>query len=118
MVLLHKYHLILNNSYPKYNNIYICVIIINTGYTLVVLFQVGIGLKPGTKVETVVPYIEAIDMVLIMTVEPGFGGQKFMGDMMPKVRTSLRLISYQKVAPITKFSATFFPVEFFKSSHS
>ena len=48
--------------------------------------MVGVGLKPGTKVETVVPYIEHVDTVLIMTVEPGFGGQKFMSDMMPKVR--------------------------------
>ena len=49
----------------------------------------GIGLKPGTAVEEVLPYVELVDMVLIMTVEPGFGGQKFMADMMPKV-SSLR----------------------------
>lgn len=49
--------------------------------------QVGIGIKPGTPVEEVLPYAEQVDMVLVMTVEPGFGGQKFMEDMMPKVET-------------------------------
>lgn len=48
-------------------------------------FQAGIGIKPKTPVEVLDPFIDLVDMVLIMTVEPGFGGQKFMGDMMPKV---------------------------------
>ena len=46
----------------------------------------GLALKPGTPVETVFPYLNDLYMVLIMTVEPGFGGQKFMEDMLPKVR--------------------------------
>jgi ribulose-phosphate 3-epimerase len=49
--------------------------------------RVGMVIKPGTPVERLFPYIEAIDLVLIMTVEPGFSGQKFMPDMMIKVRT-------------------------------
>ena len=48
--------------------------------------QVGIGIKPATPVEDVLPYIDQIDMVLVMTIEPGFGGQKFMEDMMPKCK--------------------------------
>ncbi|XP_015522667.2 ribulose-phosphate 3-epimerase [Neodiprion pinetum] len=48
--------------------------------------KVGIALKPGTPVNVVVDYIDMADMVLIMTVEPGFGGQKFMEPMMNKVR--------------------------------
>jgi len=45
----------------------------------------GIVIKPKTPAEAVFPYLDKVYMVLVMTVEPGFGGQSFMSDMMPKV---------------------------------
>lgn len=46
----------------------------------------GLVIKPNTPASAVFPYLDKIDLVLIMTVEPGFGGQSFMADMLPKVR--------------------------------
>ena len=51
--------------------------------------EVGIALKPGTPWTEVIQWIDSVEMILIMTVEPGFGGQKFMMEMMSKV-TELR----------------------------
>lgn len=48
--------------------------------------KVGLTIKPKTPASSVFPYLEKLDMVLIMTVEPGFGGQSFMGDMLPKIK--------------------------------
>ena len=47
--------------------------------------KVGISLKPSTPANAIKPYLEMIDMVLIMTVEPGFGGQKFIPSMLNKI---------------------------------
>ena len=46
----------------------------------------GIVVKPNTPAEAIAPYLNRVDLVLVMTVEPGFGGQKFMEHMMPKLR--------------------------------
>lgn len=45
----------------------------------------ALAVKPNTPIESVYPYLDKLYMVLVMTVEPGFGGQKYMADMMPKV---------------------------------
>ena len=47
--------------------------------------KAGVVVKPKTPAEAVLPFLDDCDIVLVMTVEPGFGGQSFMADMMPKV---------------------------------
>ncbi len=53
----------------------------------------GLSLRPRTSFEALMPYIGLVDLVLIMTVEPGFGGQSFMRDMMGKVELARRAAS-------------------------
>ncbi len=53
---------------------------------------VGISLKPATPPQAVLPYLDKVDLVLVMTVEPGFGGQKFMADQMEKCAALKRAI--------------------------
>lgn len=48
--------------------------------------KAGVVLKPKTPAEAVFEYLDLVDMVLVMTVEPGFGGQSFMADMLPKIK--------------------------------
>lgn len=48
--------------------------------------KVGISIKPNTKVDEIIPYLNMVDLVLIMTVEPGFGGQKFMSECALKIK--------------------------------
>ncbi len=54
--------------------------------------RASLGIKPNTQIELYAEFIDLVDMFLIMTVEPGFGGQKFMNNMMDKVRTTREMI--------------------------
>jgi ribulose-phosphate 3-epimerase len=51
--------------------------------------RVGLALKPGTPLAAAEPHLKDLDLLLVMTVEPGFGGQEFMGDMLDKVRAAV-----------------------------
>jgi ribulose-phosphate 3-epimerase len=53
----------------------------------------GLSVKPATPAEDIYPFIDLLDMVLIMTVEPGFGGQSFMANMLPKVKALRKKIA-------------------------
>ena len=55
--------------------------------------QVGVSLKPKSKIDLVVNYLDQIDLVLIMSVEPGFGGQKFMPEVLEKTKAVRDLIN-------------------------
>ena len=60
--------------------------------------KTGVTLKPATPAEAILPYLPLVDLVLVMTVEPGFGGQKFMADMLPKLRLLRQAITEQRLA--------------------
>lgn len=53
--------------------------------------KVGLSIKPDTKVEVLIPYLPFIDMVLVMTVEPGMGGQKFINNSVDKINKLIEL---------------------------
>lgn len=55
--------------------------------------RVGISLKPATPLESILPYIPSVDLVLVMTVEPGKGGQSFMEDQVSKIKELKKLKS-------------------------
>jgi len=59
--------------------------------------KVGISLKPKSEISLVKDYLKEIDLILIMSVEPGFGGQKFMPEVLEKTKTVRELIDKQKL---------------------
>ena len=60
--------------------------------------RAGVVLKPGTPAEAALPFLREVELILVMTVEPGFGGQTFMADQMEKVSALRRLIDEQNPA--------------------
>ncbi len=59
--------------------------------------QAGVSIKPKTPFNTLLPYLDAIDLILFMTVEPGFGGQAFMPEVLPKIEEARRLIAERQL---------------------
>ena len=59
--------------------------------------KIGISIKPSTPVEVLSEYLEYIDLILIMTVEPGFGGQKLIKDQIEKIKETKKLIGNKKI---------------------
>ena len=59
--------------------------------------KVGISIKPSTEAREIIPYLELIDLVLVMTVEPGFGGQKFLTSQLKKIKEIKGLISTRNI---------------------
>tara|TARA_Y100000591_G_C21580078_1_gene567836 strand:+ start:23 stop:682 length:660 start_codon:yes stop_codon:yes gene_type:complete len=58
--------------------------------------KVGVSLNPETKIDTIINYLDQIDLVLIMSVNPGFGGQKFMPEVLSKIK-DLKKIQKEKM---------------------
>jgi len=59
--------------------------------------KVGISLKPKSKIDLIEKYLDQIDLVLIMSVEPGFGGQKFMPEVLEKTKNLKKIITNRKL---------------------
>jgi ribulose-phosphate 3-epimerase len=59
--------------------------------------KVGISLKPNSRIELITNHLENIDLVLIMSVEPGFGGQKFMPEVLDKMKMLRNIVNTKKL---------------------
>jgi len=60
--------------------------------------KVGISLKPKSEIKLIENYLAEIDLILIMSVEPGFGGQKFMPEVLPKLKSLKQLVNSKKLS--------------------
>ncbi len=54
--------------------------------------KAGLSIKPGTDVKELIPYLDLVDMILVMTVEPGFGGQKFIEESYDRIRSVRKML--------------------------
>ena len=70
--------------YENYNDLSKCEALIDKIHSL--YLKAGISIKPGTSVDKIMPLLKKVDIVLIMSVEPGFGGQKFMPNAIQKIK--------------------------------
>ena len=77
--------------YEAYNDIEKCEQLIDKIHSK--YLKAGISIKPGTPVEVIEPLLDKVDIVLLMSVEPGFGGQSFMPESLPRVK---QLAAYKK----------------------
>jgi len=59
--------------------------------------KAGLSIKPGTPVDVLLPYLEELDLILVMTVEPGFSGQKFQAEMLPRIRSIREMIGQRPI---------------------
>jgi len=59
--------------------------------------KVGVSLNPATKINTVIDHLKEIDLILIMSVNPGFGGQKFMPEVLPKIKELKKIQTEKKL---------------------
>ncbi len=59
--------------------------------------KVGISIKPTTEPKKIIPYLNYVDLILVMTVEPGFGGQKFLTSQLSKIKEIKKLIGNKNI---------------------
>ncbi len=74
------------------DNVFDCINLIKNNN-----LKVGISIKPKTEAKEIIPYLELIDLILVMTVEPGFGGQKFLSNQLKKIKDIKDLISNRNI---------------------
>ena len=59
--------------------------------------KAGLCIKPQTPAKAIIPYLDLLDLIIVMTVEPGFGGQMFMEDMLPKITALKQIIGTRPI---------------------